>query len=103
MLDASGSTPSYLAIEDDHVPLVDMVRAFAAEKFAPNAVEWDEKKHFPISEMRQGAALGMGGICIRADVGGSALSRVEAVLIFEALATGCPTIAAYMAIHNQAA
>lgn len=81
----------------------DMARAFAAEKLAPKAVEWDEKKHFPIPEMREGAALGMGGICIREDVGGSALTRLSAALIFEALATGCPAVAAYMSIHNMAA
>jgi alkylation response protein AidB-like acyl-CoA dehydrogenase len=53
--------------------------------------------------MRKAAALGMGGVYIAEDVGGSALSRLDAALIFEALATGCPTVAAYMSIHNMAA
>jgi len=53
--------------------------------------------------MRQAAALGMGGVFIAEDVGGSALSRLTATLIFEALATGCPTVAAYMSIHNMTA
>ena len=53
--------------------------------------------------MRKAAALGMGGVYISEDVGGSALSRLDAALIFEALATGCPTVAAYMSIHNMAA
>ena len=80
-----------------------MARAFAAEVFAPHALAWDEAKHFPVAEMRKAAELGMGGVYISADVGGSALSRLDAALIFEALATGCPTVAAYMSIHNMAA
>ena len=80
-----------------------MARTFAAEVFAPHALAWDEAKHFPVAEMRQAAALGMGGIYVAADAGGSGLSRLDATLIFEALATGCPTVAAYMSIHNMAA
>ena len=58
--------------------------------FAPNALAWDEARHFPVAEMRKAAALGMGGVFIAEDVGGSGLSRLTAALIFEALATGCP-------------
>jgi len=80
-----------------------MARAFAAETLAPNAVAWDEAKHFPVAEMRKAAALGMGGIFVTEDVGGSALSRLTGTLIFEALATGCPTTSAFMSIHNMTA
>ena len=91
------------ALSPDHVAIRDMARAFAAEKLAPHAVAWDEKKHFPVAEMREAAALGMGGVYIGEDVGGSGLSRLDAALIFEALATGCPTVSAYISIHNMAA
>ncbi len=90
------------ALTDDHLAIRDMARAFAAETLAPKAVEWDEAKHFPVTEMRQAAALGMGGIYVREDVGGSGLSRFDAALIFEALATGCPTVSAFISIHNMA-
>ena len=103
MKDMSSNTSSaQFSLDADQAALFDMARAFAAEKFAPNAVEWDEKRHFPVAEMQEGAALGMGGIYIREDVGGSALSRLAATLIFEALATGCPTVSAFMSIHNMA-
>ena len=103
MLDAtSGSAPQF-SLAEDQIAVRDMARAFAAEIFAPHAVAWDEAKHFPVAEMRQAAELGMGGVYIAADVGGSALSRLDATLIFEALATGCPTVSAYMSIHNMAA
>lgn len=91
------------ALTEDQDAIRDMARGFAAETLAPNAVRWDEEKHFPVAEMRAGAALGMGGIYIAEDVGGSGLSRLDAALIFEALATGCPTVSAYMSIHNMAA
>src|SRR3712207_3380924 len=91
------------ALTDDQTAIRDMALAFAAENLAPRAVAWDETKHFPVDVMREGAALGMGGIYIAEDVGGSGLARLDAALIFEALSTGCPTVAAYMSIHNMAA
>jgi alkylation response protein AidB-like acyl-CoA dehydrogenase len=91
------------ALTEDQVAVRDMARAFAADKIAPFALKWDEEKHFPIDVMREAAALGIGGIYIRDDVGGSALSRFDAALIFEALAQGCPTVSSFISIHNMAA
>ena len=91
------------ALTDDQIAVRDMASEFAAEKIAPHALAWDEQKHFPVDVMREAAALGMGGIYIRDDVGGSALTRFDAALIFEALATGCPTVSAFISIHNMAA
>src|ERR1700739_1441390 len=103
MLDqTSGGTPPF-SLDTDQVAVRDTARAFADEVFAPNALAWDETKHFPVAEMRQAAALGMGGIFIPEAGGGSGLSRLTGTLIFEALATGCPTVAAYMSIHNMTA
>jgi alkylation response protein AidB-like acyl-CoA dehydrogenase len=91
------------ALTEDQLAIQEMAQGFAAETLAPNATRWDEEKHFPVAEMRQAAALGMGGIYIAEDVGGSGLSRLDAALIFEALSTGCPTVAAYVSIHNMCA
>ncbi len=90
------------ALTEDQIAVRDMAREFAAEKIAPFAVKWDEEKFFPVDVMREAAALGIGGIYIREDVGGSALTRFDAALIFEALATGCPTVSAFISIHNMA-
>src|SRR5579871_4669237 len=103
MLDARTSKPAQFALDEEQAALRDTARAFADEYFAPNAVAWDEAKHFPVAEMRKAAELGMAGIYVAEDFGGSGLSRLDAALIFEALATGCPTVAAYMSIHNMAA
>ena len=80
------------ALNEDQIAVRDMARDFAAEKIAPHALRWDEEKHFPVDVMREAAELGIGGIYIRDDVGGSALTRFDAALIFEALSQGCPTV-----------
>src|SRR5882672_1146108 len=78
-------------------------RQFARDEMAAKARAWDENETFPIPELRQAAALGFGGIYVGSDVGGSALSRLDATLIFEELAQGCPSTAAYISIHNMVA
>lgn len=94
---------SAFSLSEDQIAIRDMAQGFAAETLAPHAVRWDEEKHFPVEEMRQAAALGMGGVYIAEDVGGSGLTRLDAALIFEALSTACPTVAAYISIHNMCA
>ncbi|MBF6193154.1 isobutyryl-CoA dehydrogenase [Nocardia implantans] len=91
------------ALDDDEKAIRDTARGFADEFLAPNALEWDEQKHFPVDVLRKAGPLGLGGIYVREDVGGSGLRRLDAVRIFEQLATGCPAIAAYISIHNMAA
>jgi alkylation response protein AidB-like acyl-CoA dehydrogenase len=81
----------------------DMARNFAREEMAPHARHWDENSEFPVEALRRAAALGFGGIYVREDVGGSALSRLDATIIFEELAQGCTSTAAYISIHNMAA
>src|ERR1700726_3116388 len=103
MLDPSPRASPQFALDEDQIAVRDMARSFADEVFAPHAVAWDQARHFPVAEMRKAAELGMGGVYIAADVGGSGLSRLTATLFFEALATGCPTVAAYMSIHNMTA
>jgi alkylation response protein AidB-like acyl-CoA dehydrogenase len=78
-------------------------RQFARDEMAPKARVWDENETFPIAELRKAAALGFGGIYVKDDVGGSALSRLDATIIFEELAQGCTSTAAYISIHNMAA
>jgi alkylation response protein AidB-like acyl-CoA dehydrogenase len=93
---------SLFALPDEQIAVRDMARTFAAEKIAPHALAWDEARHFPVDVMREAAALGMGGIYIKPEVGGSGLTRLDAALIFEALAQGCPTVSAFISIHNMA-
>ena len=89
------------ALNDDQIAIRDMARSFADEKIAPHALTWDDNKHFPVDVIKEAAALGMAGIYVREDVGGSGLTRLDAALIMEQLATGCPAVSAYISIHNM--
>ena len=85
----------------DQMAMRDMARDFADRELAPNALEWDEHHIFPKETLRRAATLGLAGICVRESVGGSGLSRLDAAILFEELATGCTSTAAYMSIHNM--
>jgi alkylation response protein AidB-like acyl-CoA dehydrogenase len=78
-------------------------REFAQAEMMPHARAWDEGEIFPVETLRKAAALGFGGIYVKEDVGGSALTRLDATVIFEELAQGCVSTAAYISIHNMAA
>ncbi|ABS14587.1 MULTISPECIES: isobutyryl-CoA dehydrogenase [Brucella/Ochrobactrum group] len=90
-------------LNEDQLAIQDMARAFASDRVAPHALQWDRDKHFPVDVLQETGPLGMGGIYVREDVGGSELKRLDAVLIFEALATACPSFSAFVSIHNMAA
>ncbi|TLF82219.1 acyl-CoA dehydrogenase family protein [Nocardia cyriacigeorgica] len=90
-------------LNDDERAIRETARDFADEFLAPHALEWDEHMHFPIEVLRKSGSVGLGGIYVAEDVCGSALRRLDAVRIFEELATGCPAVAAYISIHNMAA
>ncbi len=94
------ATPQFDLTEEQRA-IAKMARDFADARMAPHALAWDADKHFPVDVLREAAALGMAGITVREALGGSGLKRLDAALIFEALSTGCPTVAAYLSIHNM--
>lgn len=100
MATTTGTLPFHL--DDDQREIAAMARQFADERIAPHAVEWDERHHLPVDVLREAAELGLGAIYCDERFGGSGMTRLDAALIFEALGTGCPTIAAYTSIHNMA-
>jgi alkylation response protein AidB-like acyl-CoA dehydrogenase len=90
-------------LTEEQQAIQDTARAFARAEMMPHAKEWDENETFPVDALRAAAALGFGGIYVKDDVGGSGLTRLDATLIFEELAQGCTSTAAYISIHNMAA
>jgi alkylation response protein AidB-like acyl-CoA dehydrogenase len=99
---SSRGEPAF-GLSDEQAALYRTVKDFADREVAPHAVTWDREKHFPVDVLRRAAALGLGGVWVGEEVGGSGLTRLDAVVVFEALATGCPTISAYVSIHNMVA
>ncbi|MGW8375073.1 acyl-CoA dehydrogenase family protein [Streptomyces sp. ODS28] len=90
-------------LTEDQTALVETTLDFAQDHLAPHAVRWDREKHFPVDVLRKAAGLGLGGVYVREECGGSGLSRADGALIFEALASGCPSVAGYLSIHNMVA
>src|SRR5881394_1899240 len=90
-------------LSEEQRAIQDTAREFARAEMMPHAKDWDENSTFPVETLRKAAALGFGGIYVKDDVGGSALSRLDATIIFEELAQGCTSTAAYISIHNMAA
>ena len=91
------------ALTEDQRAFAATARQFAREAMMPQAAHWDEHEIFPVETLREAAALGFGGIYVKGDVGGSELTRLDAAIIFEELAQGCTSTAAYISIHNMAA
>lgn len=88
-------------LTDDHHAFRDMAAEFAKHTLTPNASRWDEEAHFPVEALREAAKLGMAGMLAREDIGGAQLTRLDAVVIFEQLAAGCVSTAAFISIHNM--
>jgi alkylation response protein AidB-like acyl-CoA dehydrogenase len=89
-------------LTEDQRAIEEAARDFALAELAPHSARWDEEKIFPVEVMRHAAQLGFGGVYIGEAFGGSALSRLDATIIFEALAYGDVTISAFLSIHNMA-
>ncbi|MGE4409038.1 MAG: acyl-CoA dehydrogenase family protein [Sphingobium sp.] len=90
-------------LTDDQRAIQDMARRFTADAITPHAAEWDEKHLFPRETVKAAAELGFGGIYVSEASGGIGLGRLEAALIMEAMAYGCPSTSAFISIHNMAA
>ncbi len=91
------------SLTDDQRAIQDMARRFTADAITPHAARWDEHHIFPRDTIKAAAELGFGGIYVSEQSGGVGLGRLEAALIMEAMAYGCPSTSAFISIHNMAA
>src|SRR6478735_10803088 len=87
--------------DEEREAILDAVREFADAELAPFAAERDEKHLFPRESLQRGGELGLGGIYVSEEFGGTGLTRVETIAIFEELAKADPAVAAYISIHNM--
>ncbi len=89
-------------LTDDQRAIQEMARKFTADAITPHAAEWDEKHIFPRDTIKAAAELGFASIYVSEESGGIGLGRLEAALIMEAMAYGCPSTSAFISIHNMA-
>ncbi len=90
-------------LTDDQRAIQEVARRFTADRITPHAAEWDEKHIFPRETIKAAAELGFAAIYVSEANGGIGLGRMEAALIMEAMAYGCPSTSAFISIHNMAA
>ncbi|WP_210357954.1 MULTISPECIES: acyl-CoA dehydrogenase family protein [Sphingomonas] len=90
-------------LTDDQREIQELARRFTADRITPFAAEWDEKHHYPVDVWKAAGELGFGAIYVSEESGGIALGRLEAALVMEAMAYGCPATSAFISIHNMAA
>jgi len=90
-------------LSDQQRAISDTATRFGAEHLAPFALQWEKDRHFPVQVLREAGRLKLGGLHVGQDVGGQAMSRVDAALVVEGVATGCPAIAGCLSKHNTAA
>ncbi|MBW4329438.1 acyl-CoA dehydrogenase family protein [Stakelama sp. CBK3Z-3] len=89
-------------LNEDQRAIQEMARKFTADRITPHAGEWDEKHIFPRDVIKEAAELGFAAIYVSEESGGINLGRLEAALIMEAMAYGCPSTSAFISIHNMA-
>lgn len=91
------------ALTEEQTAIFDMAHAFGQENIAPFARQWESEGTIPKQLWPQVGELGFGGLYVSEETGGSALSRLDATLVFEALSMACPSVAAFLSIHNMCA
>lgn len=89
------------ALSEEQTAIFDMAEAFGKEHIAPFARQWEADGTIPKALWREVGALGFGAIYVAEDIGGSGLTRLDATLIFEALSKSCPSVSAFLSIHNM--
>ncbi|MCF6305994.1 MAG: acyl-CoA dehydrogenase family protein [Rhodobacteraceae bacterium] len=89
------------ALSDEQQMIFDMAYDFGQSEIAPNAQQWERDGTIPKTLWPEIAALGFGGLYVSEKYGGSGLSRLDATLVFEALAMACPSVGSFLSIHNM--
>jgi len=91
------------SLSEEQQAIFDMARDFGQSAIAPHALDWDQNQQMPKDMLREAAELGLAAIYVPEEHGGSGLTRLDATLIFEALAMACPSVSSFLSIHNMVA
>ena len=88
-------------LTDEQEQLRREIRAFAAREIAPHVMEWDEASTFPAQVVTQLGQMGLLGILIPGELGGSELGYVEYMLAIEELSAVDGSVGIIVAAHNS--
>jgi len=88
-------------LTEEQLMIQSMVRDLARTKFAPKAMERDKTKEFPAENLKQLAELGLMGMMVPPEYGGSGADTVSYVLALAEVAYACASTAVVMSVHNS--
>lgn len=91
------------ALTEEQSAIFDMAHGFGQENIAPYARVWEAEGTIPKDLWPRIGELGFGGLYVSEEAGGTGLGRLDATLVFEALSMACPSVAAFLSIHNMCA
>ena len=89
------------ALNEEQQAIFEMAHGFGQDRIAPHALDWDAQGTLPREVLQEAAALGFATLYVPEDLGGTGLTRLDAALVFEALSMACPSVAAFLSIHNM--
>ena len=89
------------SLSQEHQSIFEMAYEFGQKQIAPNALAWEKDGTIPKELWKHAGELGLGGIYVSEKYGGSGLNRLDASLIFEAMAMACPSVSSFLTIHNM--
>jgi hypothetical protein len=88
-------------LNEDQEQIKHTIREFAESELRPHVMEWDESQHFPIELQPKFAELGVMGVLVPEQYGGSGLGYIEYAVIIEEIARVDPSVALAIAAHNS--
>ncbi|MEM7438005.1 MAG: acyl-CoA dehydrogenase family protein [Pseudomonadota bacterium] len=89
------------ALTEEQSAIFDMAHQFGQDRIAPYALAWERAGTIPKELWAEVGELGFGGLYVSEDQGGAGLTRLDATLVFEALAMACPSVGSFLSIHNM--
>lgn len=86
---------------EEQLMIQSMVRDLARSEFAPKAMERDKTKEFPVDNLQKLGELGLMGMMVPPEYGGSGADTVSYVLALAEVAYACASTAVVMSVHNS--
>jgi alkylation response protein AidB-like acyl-CoA dehydrogenase len=86
---------------ENQLMIAQMVRDFAEKEIRPNVMHWDESQEFPRDLFRKMGELGLMGVLVPQEYGGSGLGYFEYISVIEEVAKVCGSIGLSVAAHNS--
>jgi len=87
--------------DDNQAMVAQMARDFAEKNIRPHVMEWDESQTFPVELFKQLGELGMMGVLVPEEYGGSGFGYFEYVTVISEIAKVCSAIGLSVAAHNS--